>query len=444
MGAVFFCVPTTPLPRNAGIMAENLDSIIAQDPQIAEAMRAEYDRQLYKLEMIASENFASDAVRQAAGSVLTHKYAEGYPGKRYYGGCEHVDVVEELARQRAKQLFGADHANVQPHSGSTANMIAYFSLLEVGDVVLGMDLSHGGHLTHGLKVNFSGRFFNFASYGVSPETERIDYDEVRRIAEETRPKLIVAGHSAYPRQLDFVKFREIADAVGALLMVDMAHFSGLVAAGEHPSPVPFADVVTSTTHKTLRGPRSGFILCREAHATAIDKNTFPGCQGGPLMHIIAAKAIAFGEAATPGFKAYARQILLNAQVLGEALTAQGLRLVSGGTDNHLLLVDVTPYGLTGKQAEKALDEAGITVNKNMIPFDKQKPTLTSGIRIGTPALTTRGMKEDDMRRIAGWIARVLKSPEDAALHATVAAEVREFASDFPLHVGVGKVEATAI
>jgi glycine hydroxymethyltransferase len=418
-------------------MTENLDKIQAQDPQVAAAMAAEYDRQIDKLEMIASENFASDAVRQAAGSVLTHKYAEGYPGKRYYGGCEHVDVVEQLAIDRAKELFGAEHANVQPHSGSTANMIAYFALLEIGDVAMGMDLAHGGHLTHGLKVNFSGRFFNFVSYGVSPETERIDYDKLRETAREARPRLIVAGHSAYPRQLDFVKFREIADEVGAMLMVDMAHFSGLVAGGEHPNPAPYSDVVTSTTHKTLRGPRSGFILCREGHAKAIDKQTFPGCQGGPLMHIVAAKAVAFGEAMKPGFKTYARQVVANAKVLGEALAAEGLRLVSGGTDNHLLLVDVTPYGLTGKQAELALDEAGITVNKNMIPFDKQKPTLASGVRIGTPALTTRGMKEAEMKKVAEWIARVLRAPEDAGVHATIAAEVKAFAADYPLHVGVG-------
>jgi glycine hydroxymethyltransferase len=424
-------------------MPENLDFIQAQDPQVASAMQAEYDRQIFKLEMIASENFASDAVRQAAGSVLTHKYAEGYPGKRYYGGCEYVDVVEQLAIDRAKQLFGAEHANVQPHSGSTANMIAYFALLEIGDPIMGMDLAHGGHLTHGMKLNFSGRFFNFTSYGVDPTTERLDYDKMQAIANEAKPRLIVAGHSAYPRQLDFPRLREIADSVGAMLMVDMAHFAGLVAAGEHPSPIPYSDIVTSTTHKTLRGPRSGFILCREQHAKAIDKQTFPGCQGGPLMHIIAGKAIAFGEALTPGFKAYAHQIVVNAKVLGEALASRGLRLVSGGTDNHLLLVDVSPYGISGKQAERALDAAGITVNKNMIPFDKRKPAEASGVRIGTPALTTRGMKEDDMKRIGGWIATVLKAPDDAALHAKIAAEVKAFASGFPLHVGVGQLEATA-
>jgi glycine hydroxymethyltransferase len=422
-------------------MPENLDAIQAQDPQVADAMRAEYERQLYKLEMIASENFASDAVRQAAGSVLTHKYAEGLPGKRYYGGCEYVDVVETLAIERAKELFGAEHANVQPHSGSTANMIVYFALLEIGDVVMGMDLAHGGHLTHGSKVNFSGRFFNFVPYGVDPKTERLDYDKMREIASECRPRMIMAGHSAYPRLLDFARLREIADAVGALLVVDMAHFAGLVAGGEHPNPVPHSDVVTSTTHKTLRGPRSGFILCKESYAKAIDKQTFPGCQGGPLMHIIAAKAVAFGEALRPGFKVYARQIVENAKVLGEALAAQGLRLVSGGTDNHLLLVDVSPYGLSGKQAERALDAAGITVNKNMIPFDKRKPAEASGIRIGTPALTTRGMREAEMRRIADWIAVVLKAPDDAALHGRIAAEVRAFAVDFPLHVGVDKFTA---
>ena len=420
------------------------DTIEAQDPQLAQAMRGEFDRQLRKLEMIASENFASPAVLEATGSVLTNKYAEGYPGKRYYGGCENVDIVESLAIERAKALFGADHANVQPHAGSSANMIAYFSLLEVGDVVMGMDLAHGGHLTHGLKANFSGRFFNFVSYGVSPETEMLDYDVIEAKALECKPKLIVAGHSAYPRQIDFARLRAIADAAGAALMVDMAHFAGLVAAGEHPSPIPYADIVTSTTHKTLRGPRSGFILCREANAKAIDKWAFPGCQGGPLMHVIAAKAVAFAEAASPGFKRYAGQIRRNAVALGEALQSEGLRLVSGGTDNHLLLVDLTPYDISGKTAQHALDAAAITCNKNMIPFDKRKPTEASGIRLGTPALTTRGMKEDEMRRIAQWIGQVLRAPEDEKLKERVAAEVSEFTGSFPLHVPVAETAEAAV
>ncbi len=414
------------------------EQVAAQDPAVAQAMQSELDRQLYKLEMIASENFASPAVLEATGSVLTHKYAEGYPGRRYYGGCEFVDVVETLAIERAKEIFGAEHANVQPHSGSSANLIAYFALLEVGDVIMGMDLAHGGHLTHGLAVNFSGRFFNVTSYGVSPETERIDYDAMAKLAREVKPRMLVAGHSAYPRQLDFERLRAIADEVEALLMVDMAHFAGLVAAGEHPNPVPYADIVTSTTHKTLRGPRSGFILCRKEHAKAIDKACFPGFQGGPLMHVIAAKAVAFGEVLTPGFKRYAAQVRRNAQVLGEALMQEGLRLVSGGTDTHLLLVDLTPYGVSGKAAEGALDRAGITCNKNMIPFDKRKPTEASGIRLGTPALTTRGMGEDDMRRIAAWIGRVLRDIDNEALQREVAAEVRAFAEKFPLHVPVNE------
>ncbi|MEN6624916.1 MAG: serine hydroxymethyltransferase [Candidatus Sumerlaeia bacterium] len=421
----------------------SFEQIEAEDPVIAAAMRNELDRQLYKLEMIASENFASPAVLEAAGSVLTHKYAEGYPGRRYYGGCEFVDVVEQAAIDRAKELFGAEYANVQPHSGSSANLIAYFALLEVGDVIMGMDLAHGGHLTHGLKVNFSGRFFNFVSYGVSPEDERIDYNQMEKLARESRPRLIVAGHSAYPRQLDFERLRRIADDSGAMLMVDMAHFSGLVAGGQHPNPVPYCDIVTSTTHKTLRGPRSGFILARQDYAKAIDKACFPGFQGGPLMHIIAAKAIAFGEAMTPGFKKYAEQICKNAKVLGDTLTAEGLRLCSGGTDNHLLLVDVSPYGISGKQAEQALDRACITCNKNMIPFDKRKPTETSGIRLGTPALTTRGMKEDDMVRIAKWIGRVLRDVTNEQIQQEVAGEVRKFAEKFPLHVPVGETAAAA-
>ena len=413
-----------------------LPHIAAQDPALAEAISAEAERQATKLELIASENFASPAVLEAAGTVLTNKYAEGYPGKRYYGGCEHVDVVEQLAIDRAKELFGAQHANVQPHSGSTANMIAYFSILEAGDTVMGMDLAHGGHLTHGSPVNFSGRFFNFVSYGVEPETETIDYDKLEKTALETRPKLLLAGYSAYSRRLDFPRLRAIADAAGSMLMVDMAHFSGLVAGGAHPNPVEYADIVTSTTHKTLRGPRSGFILCKEDKAKGIDRWAFPGAQGGPLMHIIAAKAVAFAEALTPAFKDYAAQIVKNTRVLGEALVDKGFRIVSGGTDNHLIVVDLTSANIGGKTAAEALDAAGITVSFSMIPFDKRKPRDPSGIRLGSPALTTRGMKEDEMRRIAGWIDQVLRAPEDKALHARVAGEVREFALGFPLHVGV--------
>ncbi|MEN6625821.1 MAG: serine hydroxymethyltransferase [Candidatus Sumerlaeia bacterium] len=414
----------------------SFDQIEAHDPVVAEAMRDELDRQLYKLEMIASENFASPAVLEAAGSVLTHKYAEGYPGRRYYGGCEFVDVVEQVAIDRLKELFGAEYANVQPHAGSSANLIAYFSVLDPGDVVMGLSLAHGGHLTHGLNINFSGKFFKIVPYGVRQEDDYLDYDEMEKLARENRPRLIVAGHSAYPRALDFERIRAIADGVGAMLMVDMAHFAGLVAGGEHANPVPYCDIVTSTTHKTLRGPRSGFILAREKYAKAIDKACFPGFQGGPLMHIIAAKAIAFGEAMTPGFKKYARQVRANAKVLGETLVAEGLRLCTGGTDNHLLLVDVSPYGISGKQAEQALDRACITCNKNMIPFDTRKPAETSGIRLGSPALTTRGMKEDDMVRIAKWISRVLRDVTNESIQNDVAQEVREFAAEFPLHVSV--------
>ncbi|MCE5228454.1 serine hydroxymethyltransferase [bacterium] len=421
----------------------SFDQIEAQDPAVAEAMRNELDRQLYKLEMIASENFASPAVLQAAGSVLTHKYAEGYPGRRYYGGCEFVDVVEQAAIDRAKALFGAEYANVQPHAGSSANLIAYFSVLDAGDVVMGMSLAHGGHLTHGLNINFSGKFFKFVPYGVRQEDDYLDYDEMEKLARENRPKLIVAGHSAYPRTLDFERIRRIADSVGAMLMVDMAHFAGLVAGGEHANPVPYCDIVTSTTHKTLRGPRSGFILAKEKYAKAIDKACFPGFQGGPLMHIIAAKAIAFGEAMTPGFKKYAKQVRANARILGETLVTEGLRLCTGGTDNHLLLVDVSPYGISGKQAEKALDRACITCNKNMIPFDQRKPAETSGIRLGSPALTTRGMKEDDMVRIARWISRVLRDVTNEQVQNDVAREVREFAAKFPLHVPVYETAGAA-
>jgi len=406
------------------------------DPEVTAAVEAEYARQTGTLEMIASENFASPAVLAAQGSVLTNKYAEGYPGKRHYGGCEHVDAVETLAIERAKKLFAAEHANVQPHSGTNANIAVYFAALEAGDTILSMSLNTGGHLSHGLKHNYSGRYFHVVHYGVLRETETIDYDEVARLARENRPRLIIAGGSSYPRRIDFARFRAAADSVGALLMVDMAHFGGLVAGGVHPSPVPYADYVTSTTHKTLRGPRSGFVLCRESLAKSLDRAVFPGLQGGPFMHVIAAKAVAFREAMTDGFKAYARQIVANAHALAEELLAQGLRLVSGGTDTHLVLVDLTPLALTGIVAEKALERAGITANHNVIPFDEQKPTVTSGIRIGTPALTTRGVKEADMRTIARWIAAVLKSGGDEALIQKTRAQVVEFCKQFPYHVPV--------
>ncbi len=409
-----------------------MDILEQADPEVAAAIAREEVRQRLTLEMIASENYTSAAVLAAAGSVLTNKYAEGYPGKRYYGGCQFVDQVEELARTRAKQLFGADHANVQPHSGAQANLAAYFAFLEPGDPVMGMTLSHGGHLTHGSPVNFTGKTYAFYSYGVDRETENIDYGEMRRIALEVHPKIIVVGATAYPRIIDFARCREIATEAASLLMVDMAHIAGLVAAGVHPSPVPFADIVTSTTHKTLRGPRSGFILAREDHAAAIDRAVFPGMQGGPLMHIIAAKAVAFGEALQPGFRHYAQQIVANAQALADGLLGRGLRLVSGGTDNHLLLVDVGSKGMSGKKAEWLLDEVGITVNKNTIPYDERSPTITSGIRVGTAALTTRGFGPDEMRRIAGFIADVLEAPDDAAVAAGVSGEVRAMAESFPV------------
>jgi glycine hydroxymethyltransferase len=401
------------------------------DPDVADAIRKEYERQTQTLEMIASENFVSKAVLEAQGCLMTNKYAEGYPGKRYYGGCANVDIVERLAIERVKKLFGAEHANVQPHSGSQANMAAYFAFLQPGDTMLGMNLAHGGHLTHGSPVNFSGRLFNVVSYSVDKETETIDYNQVAQKAREHKPKLIIAGGSAYPRKIDFPRFREIANEVGALFMVDMAHFAGLAAVGLHPNPVKYADIVTSTAHKTLRGPRSGFILCREQFAQPIDKSIFPGIQGGPLMHVIAAKAVAFGEALRPGFRRYQEQIVKNACALGESLVTRGFRLVSGGTDTHLLLVDLTGYGITGKQAETALEQSGITVNKNMIPFDTRKPFEASGIRIGTPALTTRGMKESEMFQIGDWIAEVLKSLDDESVRTRVAAEVRELCSRFP-------------
>ena len=379
--------------------------------EVAEAIASEERRQNRKLELIASENFVSRAVMAAQGSVMTNKYAEGYPGKRYYGGCEYVDVVEELARERVKELFGVEHANVQPHSGSQANTAVYFAALSPGDKVLGMNLSHGGHLTHGSKVNISGKYFQFFDYGVNAETEQIDYDELRKTALEIKPKMIVAGASAYPRILDFKRFKEIADEVGAYLFVDMAHIAGLVAAGVHPSPVPYADFVTSTTHKTLRGPRGGIILCNEAWAKKIDSAIFPGIQGGPLMHVIAAKAVCFKEALLPEFKEYQQNIANNASILAQNLIVNGLRLVSGGTDNHLMLVDVRPKNLTGKAAEAILESINITVNKNGIPFDPEKPTVTSGIRIGTPALTSRGMRGEDMQQVARAIALALSNPD---------------------------------
>ncbi|MFS0783860.1 serine hydroxymethyltransferase [Bacillus sp. 1P06AnD] len=385
-----------------------------QDRQVFDVIQDELKRQRTKIELIASENFVSEAVMEAQGSVLTNKYAEGYPGKRYYGGCEHVDVVENLAKDRAKEIFGAEHANVQPHSGAQANMAVYFTILEPGDTVLGMNLSHGGHLTHGSPVNFSGVLYNFVDYGVDKETHLINYEDVLQKAKEHKPKLIVAGASAYPREIDFKKFREIADEVGAYLMVDMAHIAGLVAAGLHPNPVPYADFVTTTTHKTLRGPRGGMILCKEEFAKKIDKSIFPGIQGGPLMHVIAAKAVAFGEALDESFKDYAKQIITNAKRLADALKKEGFQLVSDGTDNHLLLLDVRTVNLTGKVAEHILDEVGITVNKNTIPFDPESPFVTSGIRIGTAAVTTRGFNEEDMDEIASIMALALKYPEDEA------------------------------
>ena len=391
----------------------NADFLRDSDPEIFQAMAGELTRQRDHLELIASENFVSPAVMAAMGSHLTNKYAEGYPGHRYYGGCEYVDVVEDLARDRAKVLFGAEHANVQPHSGAQANTAVYFALLEPGDTVMGMSLSHGGHLTHGSPVNLSGKYYNFVPYGVSPETEMLDYDSIRAIALECRPKLLVAGASAYPRAIDFARLREICDEVHALLMVDMAHIAGLVAAGEHMNPVPYADIVTTTTHKTLRGPRGGMILCREKYAKAIDKAIFPGTQGGPLMHVIAAKAVCFGEALRPEFKTYQHQIVLNARAMARRLTERGIKLVSGGTDNHLMLVDLTGRSMSGKKLETLLGQAHITLNKNTVPNETRKPTVTSGVRIGTPAVTTRGMVEADMADIADMIADVVEQGEAA-------------------------------
>lgn len=402
------------------------------DPEIFAAVEAEATRQREGLEMIASENFTSAAVMQAVGSVLTNKYAEGYPGRRYYGGCEHVDVVENIARDRAKQLFGAEHANVQPHSGSQANAAVYLAAIQPGDTVLAFDLAHGGHLTHGMKLNASGILYNFVHYGVRQDDNLLDFDQVARLAREHRPKLIVAGASAYPREIPHARFAEIAREVGAKLMVDMAHYAGLVAAGIHDNPVPVADFVTSTTHKTLRGPRGGIAMCREEHAKDLDRSVFPGTQGGPLEHVIAGKAVAFGEALKPEFRAYAEQVVANAKVLAESLLEGGLKIVSGGTDNHLVLVDVTPAGLGGKLAEASLDRCGITCNKNMIPFDQRKPMDPSGIRLGTPALTTRGMGADEMRRIARWILAVLAAPEDEAVLAATKGEVVAMADQFPV------------
>lgn len=410
-----------------------MDALKQTDSEIHDLILAEADRQEHQLEMIASENFVSQAVLQAMGSVLTNKYAEGYPGKRYYGGCEVVDEVERFAQGRLLELFGGDHANVQPHSGAQANMAAYFALLEEGDTILGMNLSEGGHLTHGSPVNFSGRLYNIVPYGVRPDDHRIDYGQLRELALEHRPKLIVAGASAYPRTIDFEVFAEIARESGARLMVDMAHIAGLVAAGLHPNPVPHADVVTSTTHKTLRGPRGGLIISTEEHARAIDKQIFPGIQGGPLMHVIAAKAVSFREALQPDFRDYAQRVIENAQALGEALVERGFNLVSGGTDNHLLLVDLRSKGITGKDAEKSLDDAGITVNKNTVPGETASPFVTSGIRIGTPALTTRGLGVAEMREIARLIDEVVQAPNDTAVLERTRGQVREICDRYPLY-----------
>jgi glycine hydroxymethyltransferase len=419
-------------------------SLYEVDPEIAAAIDNETRRQHEGLELIASENFVSEAVLEAAGSVFTNKYAEGYPGKRYYGGCEYADVVENLARDRAKQLFGAEHANVQSHSGSSANMEAYSAVLQPGDTILGLNLAHGGHLTHGHHLNFSGKTYKIVPYGVTKETETIDYDDLEKLAEKERPKLIIGGGSAYPRIIDFARMRQIADKVGALYLVDMAHFAGLVAGGAHPSPVPHAHIVTSTTHKTLRGPRAGMILSRQEFAAAIDKVVFPGMQGGPLVHIIAAKAVCFREALQPDFRDYARQVVANAKVLAETLAGEGFRIISGGTDTHLMLVDVFSKGMLGSDAEKALGEAGITVNKNAIPFDTNPPMKPSGIRIGTPALTTRGMKEREMRQVGQWIAQALNNRTDSSALGRIRRDVLKLADAFPLyaerreraHVGV--------
>ena len=410
-----------------------MEALRRTDPEIAQAIAQEVERQRYYVNLIASENYASRAVLEALGSVMTNKYAEGYPGKRYYGGTEFVDVAERLAIERVCALFGAEHANVQPHAGAQANMAAYFAFLAPGDPILAMNLAHGGHLTHGSPVNFSGQLYTIIPYGVNEKTERIDYDAVARLAREHHPKLIVSGATAYPRTFDFPRLREISDEVGAVMMVDMAHIAGLVAGKAHPSPLPYADVVTSTTHKTLRGPRGGLILCREKYAQQVDKAVFPGTQGGPLMHCIAAKAVCFREAMSPAFRTYAARIVENARALGDELSRRGYHLISGGTDNHLVLVDVRSKGLTGRKAEKALEQAHIIVNKNMIPFDPEKPMTTSGIRIGTPAMTTRGMGPAEMGTIAGWIETVLSAPDDAGAIERVRRQVRELCASFPVY-----------
>ena len=424
------CVSKCKSRMNASLMSPTLAQ---SDPEIASAIANETARQAHGLELIASENFVSSAVLEAAGSVMTNKYAEGYPGKRYYGGCEFVDIAESLAIARAKTLFGADHVNVQPHSGAQANLSAYLTLLKPGDTVLGMNLAHGGHLTHGHPLNFSGKLYTIVPYGVRKDDERIDYEEFERLADQHKPKMIIAGASAYSRVIDFARMAAVAQRVGAPLMVDMAHIAGLVAGGVHPSPVPHADIVTTTTHKTLRGPRGGMVLCRERYAKDLDRTVFPGVQGGPLMHIIAAKAVCFKEAATPEFAAYQKQIVKNAARLAAALKTEGFRIVSGGTDNHIVLVDVFSKNITGKVAEGALNAAGITVNKNAIPFDQNPPMVASGIRLGTPAVTTRGMGEAEMDLIAEYVCRVLASPEDASVLAKVKSEVETLCRKFPLY-----------
>lgn len=410
-----------------------MNHLKGSDIEIYEAIQSEKKRQQDNIELIASENFVSESVMEAAGSVLTNKYAEGYPGRRYYGGCEYADVVEDLARDRAKEIFGGDHVNVQPHSGAQANMAVYFTILEPGDTVLGMNLSHGGHLTHGSPVNFSGIYYNFEEYGVDQETEQLDYDAILEKAKEVKPKLIVAGASAYSRTIDFAKFREIADEVGAYLMVDMAHIAGLVATGDHPNPVPYSDFVTTTTHKTLRGPRGGMVICKEEFAKGIDKTVFPGMQGGPLMHVIAAKATAFKEVLSDDFKTYSKQVVANANALAEALSAEGIRIVSGGTDNHLLLLDVTPLNITGKIGEEVLDQVGITTNKNTIPFDTASPFITSGVRVGTAAVTTRGFTETEMKEIATIISLTLKNHENEEVLQQVKDRVKALTGQFPLY-----------
>ena len=410
-----------------------MDELRRTDPEVAEAIANDVERQRYYVNLIASENYASRAVLEALGSVLTNKYAEGYPGKRYYGGCEYVDVVERLAIDRVRALFGAEHANVQPHAGAQANMAAYFAVIKPGDPVLAMNLAHGGHLTHGSPVNFSGQLYRIIPYGVRADTELIDYDELAKLAREHRPKVVVSGATAYPRQFDFPKIRTICDEVGAVMMVDMAHFAGLVAGRAHPDPVPYADIVTSTTHKTLRGPRGGLILCKERLAAAIDKAVFPGMQGGPLMHVIAGKAVCFKEALHREFRTYAARIVENARTMAEEFLRRGYHVVSGGTDNHMVLLDVRSKKLTGRKAERALEAAHIVANKNMIPFDPEKPMTTSGVRIGTPALTTRGMRGAEMRIVAGWIDTVLSAPDDEAVRARVRAEVRALCASFPIY-----------